>query len=140
MQLYYNNRTGCNCITTNRKNNVNKVDDKKDEPLGSDTPVTTPISTQITDISITGSNLTINYKGGSGPVPPPPPEKLINTAGYWGSSGNANEQIPLIKDIDAMYNILILTFLNFTLDGKLQHCTNCNKTVNWVVKYFKFVV
>lgn len=83
----------------------------------------------IKGIQISGSQLIINYTGGSKPKPDPT-SNVINTAGYWGSSGNANEYIPLIKDIDPMYNILILTFLNFTTDGDLLYCTNCNKTPN----------
>ena len=80
MPLYYNNRNGCNCIKT--KKIKKKINDKKDSLLGSSDPaetpiftapiVETPISYTISNINISGSNLTIGYKGGS-PTPPPPP-------------------------------------------------------------------
>ena len=71
MPLYYNNRNGCNCIKT--KKIKQKINDKKDSLLGSSDPVETPIietsiSYTISNINISGSNLTIGYKGGS-PTP-----------------------------------------------------------------------
>jgi hypothetical protein len=68
------------------------------------------MSPKITGLTITDNSITIDYT----PDPPPIIYDKLNVGGYWGSSGSANDSIPLIKDINPLYNILILTFLNFT--------------------------
>lgn len=67
------------------------------------------------------------------PVPTPPPTPVpstdaLNIATYWGSSGNANDYIPIISDIDPRYNILVLSFINFDQhnSNELVYCSNCN--------------
>lgn len=66
------------------------------------------------------------------PPTPPPTSDALNIATYWGSSGHANDYIPIISDIDPRYNILVLSFINFNQhnSNELLYCSNCNVGFN----------
>jgi len=60
------------------------------------------------------------------PSPPPPPTPplpplgdLVNIIGYWGNSGAAQGRLPRISEIDANYNVVILTFANLNDAGTM---------------------